>query len=352
MFSGWLLLILAAVTADAPATQPGVTIEPVAAAPTPAPLTDDQPELGGMSGITWLGGNRYALAGDDGGGVYTVTVEVDPDTGRVTNRPAAATAFQHGRDLEAIAYDRKTKTLLIADEATTRIDRRTLEGQRTGGVAPPAVYRRHRANRGIESLAIGPDGTVYLANEEALPADGDEATAAAGSVVRVTAIDAEGETAGQWAYVTDPLSGTSPINRFESSGLVDLAVLPTGELIALEREFGGRVPKNRVRIYLVDTAAATDTRDLPRLAAAEYTAVAKTLLFELDHILDNYEGLCLGPELNDGRRLLLLVSDDNRGKQRQLLLPLRLTVEPQRPRDTEAIEEEELKPQMNTDKHR
>ncbi|HPK66301.1 MAG TPA: esterase-like activity of phytase family protein, partial [Thermoanaerobaculia bacterium] len=42
--------------------------------------------------------------------------------------------------------------------------------------------------------------------------------------------------------------------------------------------------------------------------------VAKELLLDLGSLgieMDNYEGMALGRELADGRRLLLIVSDDN-----------------------------------------
>jgi Esterase-like activity of phytase len=83
---------------------------------------------------------------------------------------------------------------------------------------------------------------------------------------------------------------------------------------------------NTVRIYRTALDARASCGDVDRLSSSS-PALAKTLQIDLSTLtasglpepkqtqpaplLDNYEGLSLGPRLHDGRPTLLLVSDDN-----------------------------------------
>ena len=87
------------------------------------------------------------------------------------------------------------------------------------------------------------------------------------------------------------------------SGVSDLCALEDGTLIVLERELSrkGVAPAYRVRLYAVRprTIAAFDVE----------RPVAKKLLFGADTGSANYEGVCLGPRLENGDRTLVMVSD-------------------------------------------
>ena len=71
-----------------------------------------------------------------------------------------------------------------------------------------------------------------------------------------------------------------------------------------------------IRIYVVDISGATDISDVAALAdAADVVPVSKSIVvnFEdlgLEHV-DNVEGLTWGPELPNGNRSLVAVSDNN-----------------------------------------
>ncbi|MGI8693733.1 MAG: esterase-like activity of phytase family protein, partial [Geodermatophilaceae bacterium] len=114
------------------------------------------------------------------------------------------------------------------------------------------------------------------------------------------------------AAVQDP---PIPSDAFAVNGLVDLLPLSPTRMLALERGFSTGVG-NDVRLYLVDTAGATNVRGLralpPDLSGVQ--VVQKTLLFNLDRLgitLDNLEGLTFGPVLPDGQQSLVIVSDNN-----------------------------------------
>ncbi|MET7688132.1 esterase-like activity of phytase family protein [Streptomyces sp. NPDC005483] len=75
----------------------------------------------------------------------------------------------------------------------------------------------------------------------------------------------------------------------------------------------------KARIHLVDLPGATDVlgRDsLTDPSARPGRPVRKTLMTDLSDVpglprVDNVEGITLGPRLPDGRRTVVLVSDDN-----------------------------------------
>jgi 3-phytase len=60
----------------------------------------------------------------------------------------------------------------------------------------------------------------------------------------------------------------------------------------------------------VDTAGATDVSGRDSLSGEDWTPVRKTLLYDFPNP-DNLEGMTFGPELPDGDRTLVVVSDDN-----------------------------------------
>jgi hypothetical protein len=84
-------------------------------------------------------------------------------------------------------------------------------------------------------------------------------------------------------------------------------------LLVIERGFAGR---NSVRLYRAEVAGADDILDVPALAGRQVRPMTKTLLADLAVTpgltpLDNVEGVTIGPTLPDGRRTVVLVSDDN-----------------------------------------
>lgn len=117
-------------------------------------------------------------------------------------------------------------------------------------------------------------------------------------------------------YVDEPVAQEPvPAGSFATNGLVDLLPLSANRLLALERGFSTGVG-NTVRLYVVDLAGATDVKGRASLPAdlSGVRPVTKTLLLDLGSLgvtLDNLEGLTFGPPLPDGRRSLLLISDDN-----------------------------------------
>ena len=179
-----------------------------------------------------------------------------------------------------------------------------------------------RNNQGFESLTLTPDGRTLISGmENALAQDGPAATLDDVSPARLLTLNlADQRVAREVIYSVDAIpAAPQPASGSADNGLVDLIALDSqGTLLALERSYAQGVG-NTVRLYVVNTQDATDVSGVDALIGREaVTPIAKTLLVdfgELGRALgvapDNLEGMVLGPQLADGRTLLLVVSDNN-----------------------------------------
>jgi len=183
------------------------------------------------------------------------------------------------------------------------------------------VFATRRANRGFESLARSPDGSVmWTANEQALTVDGPISTSSVGTNVRLLKLNVAGDAVAagpQFAYQVEPIHGTSPLGS-PQSGLSDLVAFPDGTLISLERSVSFLASPSTYlnRIYEINFTGATDISVGPTaggLAGQAYSPVGKLLLWSgpADGANgQNLEGLTLGPRLANGDWLLIGIVDD------------------------------------------
>jgi hypothetical protein len=134
---------------------------------------------------------------------------------------------------------------------------------------------------------------------------------------------------GQWVYHTDSIAGgpwySAKKKDLSRCGISELCVLEDGTVLVLEREFSVVLfPRLRCRIYETDMSSAKNVilrKDIAGLKDAE--RVKKKLLYE-NTGLSMYEGMCIGPRLQDGSRMLVLVSDADK-KSFRSVLSLRLS---------------------------
>jgi len=287
--------------------------------------------VGGLSSITYDARNGvfYAVS-DDPARVRYYTVALDLADERLSNGdvrfddvtdllapggvPYAASAV----DPEGLALT-KDRELIFTSEgfANSLVDpfvrRYSLDGTFLGSLPVPQDFlpnvertRGVRQNLGFESAGVPPNGRfAFVATENALVQDGPPATVANGSPARIVRYQLpSGRLDRQWTYVTDPVAEPPvPPTNFSVNGVVELLPLNNRFLIAMERSFSVGAPDtgNTIRLYRVELPGAGGE-------------ASKTLLLDLDalHIpLDNVEGMTLGPRLPDGRRSLVLVSDNN-----------------------------------------
>lgn len=309
----------------------------------------DGTTVGGLSGISWdRRTGQYLLISDDRSAIdpaRTYTAAITARKGSVAVRLTGTTPLRQADgstfpatsadgsvvapDPEGIAVDplhrrfawssegeRVLSPLTLADPAV-RIAEADGRTRRTLPIAPQlhmnAAEVGPRRNQALEGLSFSPDGRrLYAAMEDPLFQDGPVPAVGRGAPVRVTAYDARsGLPVRQFAYRLDPLFESGPAGS--TNGLSDIASLGGDRFLVLERAFTTR---NAVRVYEADASRTTDVLGRDSLSDGGVVAARKRLVVDLGRVaglprLDNVEGITLGPRLKDGRRLLLLVSDDN-----------------------------------------
>ena len=256
----------------------------------------------GASAITHVSRDVYFCVDDRGGWLHEVTVTVGE--GEVTFKTNRVVHLDGRKDLEGCAYDHLTRNVWVSDEVDNSIrayDPST--GRQVAALAIPDVYRRNvRKYHSFEGLAISPDGLrLYTANEENLKCD-------ATNVVRIQEFARKGaddafRPSRQFFYSVDPAGGAA-FGKRTFSGVSSLIAMPDGSLLVLEREFSLKLlPSFRIRIYSVVPGAP-----------------GKSLVWEESSTFSNYEGMCLGPRLPDGRQSIILVSDGGDGALETVLV--------------------------------
>ncbi|PPK68075.1 hypothetical protein CLV40_106308 [Actinokineospora auranticolor] len=179
--------------------------------------------------------------------------------------------------------------------------------------------RGPRQNLVLEGLTYAAAGTLVVSTVEGpLLQDGPEATPEHGALSRIVVQTREGRQLAQYAYPQEPVFAKPvPATGFATTGVTAiLAVDPLdpSRFLVLERSFVTGVG-NKVRVYLVETAGASNVANRDLADATGVRPVRKRLVADLADLglstLDNIEGMTWGPTLRGGERTLLLVSDDN-----------------------------------------
>lgn len=261
--------------------------------------------VAGLSGLTRNGPDCWAVM-DNSNKLVRITISVSATGSIVSAAIVGGVSLADSRDFEGIVAT-GLGTVLLAEESTPGVHEYSLfTGERLRSLSIPAVFAAIRPNNGFESLALGGAG-AWTANEQALTADGGVSTPTAGTVVRLLRSGPSLDPVAQFAYVTEPLHGSSISGSI--SGLADLLLLPDGRLLALERSLAASIQGLfRTRIFAVDLAGASDVSGFAGLIGQTYSPVDKTLLYAGDQ--QNLEGLALGPGLGEGRWSLLGIVDD------------------------------------------
>lgn len=278
---------------------------------------------GNYSGITHLEDDDYAVVSDksDGDGFFIFNITVDKSSGEiksVKNRGFYNIGTNYG-DLEAVTYDSSSGVLYLCSEEKSKvvgydIKKKCLTGK-TLELAP--YYKGMQPNGGMESFCLDSMSKLFWTiNEKPLKND---AAFNGGYVLRLKSFDSDFNNIATYAYCMDAPKAKSKDGRIHVMGVSEIAALGKGNLLILEREF--YVPKLKVgaycicKIYSVSPASSdiiasdykitNETHFLKKEKVAEW----KTSLSLTGRSIANYEGMCLGPQLADGNRVLLLVAD-------------------------------------------
>lgn len=315
----------------------------------PPGLVADGVPVGGLSGLAYEPAvDLYYAISDDRAEhgparFYSLAVELDNGRMRTTRaRVLDVRALSDGPerpfapgmvDPEGIALG-QASTLYVSSEGNASagvppfVRRFAFDGTALEALVVPEHFHPRdgwgvRQNEAFESLTITPDGAkLFTATEGALRQDGPSPDYDHGGLARIVRYDVlSGQPEAEFLYPLDRI-GVAPrrADSFALNGLVELVALDEDRLLALERAYVDGVGF-LINLWLVEIGDATDVSGLPSISAlgpaesARLATVKKTLVLNFGRLglsrLDNLEGMALGPGLADGRRTLVLVSDDN-----------------------------------------
>ncbi len=284
----------------------------------------DSIPAGGYSGISWLGGDEYAVVTDNAttDGYFLFKIGLD-SLGRITSARNMGFKGNSGKasDCEDVAWASTLGTLFVTCEKDNQVKELTLDGNETGRKLPlPKVFKGTTAAYGLEALSYNAKThRFWTTSESTLEGDGERATATNGVAnrLRLISFDDHLNLKGMYQYVMDEAIAEMQPQHF-AFGVSALTALDDGRLLVLEREFA--VPESKIgsyvncKIYLVDPKQEKECFFPDDISACR--PLEKKLLVEwitanglLDFSIANYEGMCLGPRLSDGGQVLVLVAD-------------------------------------------
>lgn len=277
---------------------------------------------GQYSGITWLSGNRYAVVHDKlaGGGIvfFNIPISGDGTVGNVSMETPSGTSTATGtsQDPEGVAWD--GTHLYVSFEKDQTIREYDLDGVATGrSLAVPADLGRTKlsdTNGGFEALTYNA-ATQRLWTTTEKPLTRDDFLP---RLHRFQSFDADGQPAGRYLYQMDaPARASVPSGATYVHGIPALAALDDGRLIVMEREV--YVPPYQIKWDLlpVMNEIFTATKLFLVDPASDGAGILRKQLLKSFQTgasnLANYEGMCLGPTLANGRRCLVLIPDSQGG---------------------------------------
>lgn len=286
------------------------------------------------SGIASLGGEKYAVVSDkeNQDGFFTLVIRQDPLTGQVVsvedkgfcgNPNAVVGKWGSIRDCEGVAYCHQRGTVFISGEGDQKVLEYAMDGLPTGNeLQVPQEFARGKilSNAGFEALTYDSvSGLFWTTTEFPLKADRDDRFSYGqhvGGMQRLQSFGIDMQPCEQYFYQMDRYE-LRQSGRYYCHGISALCALPDGRLIVMERELN--VPrsylgaKTRTKLYIVKPEPSLKVNESSK-------ALPKTLLCSFDTHLSlfktayaNYEAMCMGARLADGRQTLLLLCDSQAG---------------------------------------
>ncbi|MEH1770242.1 esterase-like activity of phytase family protein [Nostoc sp.] len=340
------------------------SIEFIGEATLPKGLIFQKTEIGGLSGITYNAkSNLYYAISDDRGqkaAARFYTLKIDLSKGVLQKGgiiPVSVTTllnengqtFRPGEtDTEGIALTNKETVFISSEGDAVKLINPFIKefslssGKETVTLPIPNKFlpdknsqKGIRNNLAFESLTITPDKKhLFTATENALIQDGVAAKPNTGSPSRILQYNLlNNQPEKEFLYQTEPVAPFLNLLGKFASGLPDLLALDNqGHFLSLERSFTGL--GFAISLFQVSLEGADDIHNIDSLLAVDsknIKPVQKKLLLDLrtlDVLLDNIEGLTLGPKLPDGQQSLILVSDNNfNSLQRTQILAFKVKIQ-------------------------
>ena len=332
--------------------------------------TDGTPHnrLGGLgSSITYAGkGDEYLLASDrgpkDGNSdfacrVHRMNITVRPNASPAVNLKLTATTLlsnEHGEQLvgsldavhpkhpekslrldpEGVRVSR-TGTFFLSDEYGPAISEFDVKGKRLRSLPvperflptkpgktvaeelPPHNLRGRQPNRGMEGLAISHDGRkLFGIMQSPLIQDGglDKENLRIGTNCRMLEIEIGSRKTREFVY---------PLHE-ATNGVSEILAIGDDEFLVLERDSKFGKDAHFKKIFRMKLGKATDVSGVATLPVKGLPAgiqpVMKTPFLDLlesrfqiggEECPEKFEGLAFGPDLPDGRHLLIVTADND-----------------------------------------
>lgn len=270
---------------------------------------------GNYSGITWLGGDQYAVVSDKSkdDGFFIFEVKTDSVSGEIlsAHNIGFKSSGHSNRDDEGITYNPHTNTLFISGENGNIIKEYTLDGKLTGReILPTECYKHLPGNLGLEALSYNPvTHRLWTCNES--------------DSVFIQSYNDSLQVQNSFLYFLDKPIGDRAKAQWYAHGIGTICALDDGSLLVLEREF--YVPHKKIGAFVNCKLFKTNLKSQTKLLVAQW----KTSLTLFNRNIANYEGMCLGPTLKDGSRVIILVADSQNqyaGILKDWMKSLKLTV--------------------------
>ncbi|GAA4676834.1 esterase-like activity of phytase family protein [Gordonia humi] len=281
--------------------------------------------VGGLSGLDYEPRTgQFVAISDDKGDHGPARYYRLPASGVLTGHPAPTEAPLLGLapqtfDLESIRL-RPDGNAIVTSEGVTATKAAPFVREYTSFGIPvrdypiPARYRSagtshgFRDNLAFEGSAVH-GGTVSLLTESSLAQD-PEGTTQTGAPARLLRLSNSGTVRDEYVYRTDPLPTVDG-----EEGASELLALNGTDYLVIERGYDGTTGRNHVKVFWTTISGAQPITGDSRVPST-VKAMPKTLVFDFASVPrignpDNVEGMSFGPRLKDGRRSLVLVSDDN-----------------------------------------
>ncbi len=292
-------------------------------------------EFGGISGLDQINDSTYLAISDDPSSprLYQLKITLAQNQFkqvRIHKRVDISTVSKQLRfDLESIRVH--NDEIWISSEGSVNSDQPGFIAQLSSRfevlnvhyLQPIFNVQNSRHNGLFEGLSLK-DQRLWIVNELPLQKDGRPPSLINRfSPVRLTAYDSKTKTIEKSFAVSLSRIKKIPLLPFMVNGVTEILQLEDTKFLWLERAYsaGHKSNGNKVYLWLVDTEAATDVSSLKSLSSnkKEIELATKELLFDFSSIkhklasgfIDNLEGLSFGPQLSDGSRSLIVVSDNN-----------------------------------------
>lgn len=313
--------------------------------------------IGGLSGIDYDAENDvYYLLCDDRSGIndarfYTAKISLTSssiDTIQFltvkkllqkegTPFPSSKMNVSLTTDPEALRYNPTTKELVWASEGERIISPKekvltnpsillcTIEGLYLHEFSMPKNLRMQREEVGprqngtLEGLTFENDySTLLTALEEPLYQDGVRADVAeTQSWVRFYRFDVKKKcNLAQYAYKLESIAFVpQPASGFKVNGISDILSIGEDKTLVIERSYSTGRSSCTIKVFLADLSKAKDIKSVKSLLKQQpVRPISKKLLFNMDTLnryIDNVEGVTLGPDLPNGNKSLIFVTDNN-----------------------------------------